>query len=153
MAIASTTSCAWFASANAAHTHISGCVDDPTWGAIDVVVGTATGVVFVATGVLDNSVWWALIPATFLTSGIVGSIYATKCKHHENDVSGPPVPITPDPIFVAPPPAPPTPPPPIEPDIAPQPPEPRVHLQLDPDFVARHPQPDAGVDAIPPAAP
>ena len=131
---------------------MGGCVDNPIFGAIDVVVGASTGVVFVATGVIDSSAWWALIPATFLTSGIVGSIYAVKCKHHDRDLSGPPVPITPDPIFVAPPPAP-TPTPTSEPDIAPQPREPKVHLQLDPDYARRHPQPDAGIDATPPAAP
>jgi hypothetical protein len=86
--------CAFLASANAAHSHITPCVDDLSFALIDLVLaGAATGVL-VGTGALDESPAWMALPGVFVTSGVVGSIYVHKCRGGKSrQESGQPMPV------------------------------------------------------------
>jgi hypothetical protein len=99
LALATQPACALFASANAAHSHITPCVDDPVFSTIDLVLAAGGAATLLVTGVVDDSVYWLAIPGVFLASGIIGSISAYNCRHKDDDHRakpedmGPPVPI------------------------------------------------------------
>lgn len=76
----SSSGCALLASANAAHSRISPCVSDISFAVADLVLaGLATGIV-AGTGALDDSPAWMAVPGVFVASGVVGGIYANKCR-------------------------------------------------------------------------
>ena len=90
--------CAFVASASAAHSHITPCVDDPAFSVIDLVLGSGIGLALVASETVDKSPAWLLVPGVFLTSGLIGSITAYQCRHPEGTSapSGTGVPVAPD---------------------------------------------------------
>jgi hypothetical protein len=72
--------CALLASANAAHSHITPCVRDPSFAVVDFgLAGASTGAV-ILTDAVDDSVAWMLAPATFVSSGLIGAISADRCR-------------------------------------------------------------------------
>ncbi len=72
--------CALFASANAAHSHITPCVDDVTYSVVDLVLAAGATAVLVSTGAVDESPAWMLVPGTFVASGVIGAIYVHRCR-------------------------------------------------------------------------
>lgn len=78
--LASSSGCALFASANAAHSRISPCVADVGYSVVDLVLAAGATAVLVGTGAVDESPAWMLVPGTFVASGVVGSIYAHRCR-------------------------------------------------------------------------
>lgn len=72
--------CAAFASANAAHSHITPCVDEMGFSIVDLALAGASTGILAATGTLDESPAWMLLPGTFLASGVIGSIFVHKCR-------------------------------------------------------------------------
>lgn len=72
--------CAAFASANAAHSHITPCVDEMGFSIVDLVLAGASTGILAATGTLDEAPAWMLLPGTFLASGVIGSIFVHKCR-------------------------------------------------------------------------
>ena len=85
------TGCALFASANAAHSHISPCVSDTTFAGIDLVLGSVGAAALAAGGTAEESPGWLALPGLFLLSGVVGGISAVSCagKHEEESVAMP----------------------------------------------------------------
>lgn len=91
----SSSGCALLASANAAHSRISPCVSDVGFAVTDLVLaGLATGII-AASGALDDSPAWMAIPGVFVASGVVGGIYANKCRAEKegNRREGQPLPV------------------------------------------------------------
>lgn len=78
--MAGASGCAAFASANAAHSHITPCVDEMGFSIVDLVLAGASTGILAATGALDESPEWMLLPGTFLASGVIGSIFVHKCR-------------------------------------------------------------------------
>lgn len=72
--------CALFASANAAHSRISPCVDEVGYSVVDLVLAAGATAVLVGTGAVDDSPAWMLLPGTFVASGVIGAIYAHRCR-------------------------------------------------------------------------
>jgi len=131
--------CALMASASAAHSHITPCVRDPTFATIDLLLGSGAGLVVVATGELDRAPVWLTVPGALLASGVIGTIYAYRCRDadppaHDDDpaprVAAPPAPPGTAPDLIA------------APDTAPAalglpapvPPAPAVQLRLPADY-------------------
>jgi hypothetical protein len=134
--------CAFFASANAAHSRITPCVDSPTFALIDLGIATVGTVGLLASGTAEEAPAWLAAPGVFLLSGVVGSITAYQCRHRHDGVataapSGyPPAYGTASPSGEAPatPASPPS--PPVELALPPRdPPMPKARLQLDPDYL------------------
>lgn len=86
--------CALLASANAKHSRISGCVDDVEYSVVDLVLAAAATGILVGTGAVDDSPAWMLLPGTFVTSGVVGAIYAHRCAK-SSSATEPPVQLGP----------------------------------------------------------
>lgn len=76
----STPGCALLASANAAHSHITPCVDEMGFSIADLVLAAAATGILVGTGHVDESPAWMLVPGVFVASGVIGSIYVHKCR-------------------------------------------------------------------------
>jgi hypothetical protein len=140
LALATQSSCALLASANASHSHISaGCVGDPTYAAIDLVVGTLGAGALVWAGTAEESPGWLAVPGVFVLSGMIGSFTSYNCRHPDQGTgtaaAGPPA------IYYVPadPPAEPAEP---EPEVhlvdPPDPSPPKVRLELDPDYLREH---------------
>lgn len=72
--------CAFLASANAAHSHITPCVDDMSFSVADLVLAAAATGILVGTGKVDESPTWMLVPGVFVASGVIGSLYVHKCR-------------------------------------------------------------------------
>jgi hypothetical protein len=75
--------CAWFASANAAHSHISGCVDEPAYSVVDALIAAGTGVTLVATDVGLQKPVWFILPGVFALSATLGFIGVAHCRAEE----------------------------------------------------------------------
>lgn len=86
--------CAFFASANAAHSRITPCVDDMSFALIDLFAAAVSTGILAGTGALDESPAWMALPGVFVTSGVVGSIYVHKCRGGKSrQESGQPLPV------------------------------------------------------------
>jgi hypothetical protein len=79
------TGCALFASANAAHSHISPCVSDTTFAGIDLVVGSLGAAGLAASGTAEESPGWLALPGLFLLSGVIGGISAVSCASKDKE--------------------------------------------------------------------
>ena len=77
--------CALFASANAAHSHISPCVSDTTFAGIDLVLGSVGAAALAAGGTAEESPGWLALPGLFLLSGVVGGISAVRCAGERDE--------------------------------------------------------------------
>jgi hypothetical protein len=76
----SSSGCAVLASANAAHSRISPCVDEMGFSVADLVLAAAATGILAGSGALDESPAWMLLPGVFVSSGVIGSIYVHKCR-------------------------------------------------------------------------
>ena len=155
LALALSPGCALLASANASHSHISPCVDEMGFSVADLVLAAASTAIVAGTGALDDSPAWMAVPAVFVTSGVVGSIYVHKCRGDLRGKPTGPMPVYPDPPLT---PArasdlpdatleelgPPPPPSPEESPPAAPPGDPR--LQLRPDSALARPLPPAAAE-------
>lgn len=82
-------SCALFASANAAHSHISPCVSDVGYSVVDLVLAAAFTAVLVGTETVDETPAAMILPGVFVTSGVVGAIYADRCRKRTGSPEAP----------------------------------------------------------------
>ena len=78
--VATQASCAAVASAGAGHGLRSGCIDNPGFGAVDLVLGSVAAAALLASGEVEDSPAWLILPGVFLASGIIGSISAYSCR-------------------------------------------------------------------------
>lgn len=81
--LASASGCAALASANAAHSHITGCVDEVGYSVFDLLLAAGSTGLLVGLGKVDESPAWMLVPGTFVTSGVVGSIFVHLCRKEQ----------------------------------------------------------------------
>lgn len=147
--LATSSGCAAFASANAAHSHISPCVDSMAYSIFDLLLAGGATAIVVGVGAVDESPAWMLVPGVFVTSGVIGSIFVHRCRKSkessgatlesspayqpvETKISDLPD-ATPEELGLPPPPE--------------DPAKPAVRLELDPDYVTKNPPPPAGADA------
>ena len=79
------TGCALLASANAAHSHVTGCVSNTTFAGIDLVLGSVGAAAMAAGGTAEESPGWLALPGLFLLSGVVGGISAVRCAGEKEE--------------------------------------------------------------------
>lgn len=137
-ALASNSGCAAFASANAAHSHITGCVDEIGYSVFDLILAAGSTGLLVGLEKVEESPAWMLVPGTFVASGVIGAIFVHKCRRDKRDGGAT---LESSPAYQ-----------PVEtrasdaPDATPEQlqelrtaPPGGVKLQLDPEFVEKHP--------------
>ena len=78
--LATQASCAAIASAGAGHGLRAGCNDNPAYGGVDLVLGTVAAAGLLASGEVEDSPAWLILPGVLLASGIIGSISAYSCR-------------------------------------------------------------------------
>jgi hypothetical protein len=77
--LASNSGCALLASANAQHSRVTPCIDEPTYAIVDFVLGGITAAAVGAGGLIDDSMAWIALPGVFFASGILGGISVHMC--------------------------------------------------------------------------
>jgi hypothetical protein len=82
-ALASSAGCAAVASANAAHSHITPCVDNIAYSVFDLILAAGSTGILVGSGQVDESPAWMLVPGMFVTSGVIGSIFVHRCRKEQ----------------------------------------------------------------------
>ncbi len=81
--------CAFLASANAAHSHISPCVDEIGYSIFDLILAAGATGALAGSGALDENPSSMLLPGVFVASGVIGSIFVYKCRAERSAASQP----------------------------------------------------------------
>lgn len=102
--------CAAVAAGFAADNHLGGCMDSAAPATVDLVIGGLGVLALAKSGKLDESAGYLAIPGVFVGSGVIGAIFADRCRERTGPRT---VPTYAAPAY-APPPAPPA--PALEPD-------------------------------------